>query len=46
MVWGVLEKVVQSNARIGLADRLEVHFDHVRMPACNVKRAQKTKGAH
>ena len=25
VVWGVLGKVIQSNARFGLADRLEVH---------------------
>jgi len=25
-------KVIQSNARFGLTDRLEVHLDHVRMP--------------
>ena len=31
----VLGKVDQSNARFGLADRLEVHLDHVRMPAGN-----------
>ena len=35
MVWGVLAKVIQSNARFGLTDRLEVHLDHVRMPAGN-----------
>ena len=34
--------VVQSNARFGLSDRLEVHLDHVRMPACNGR--EKTKG--
>ena len=27
VVWGVLGKVVQSNARFGLCDRLEVHLD-------------------
>ena len=43
MVWGVLGNVVQSNARFGLSDRLEVHLDHVRMPAGNGKRAEKTK---
>ena len=44
VVWGVLGKVVQSNARFGLSDRLEVHLDHVRKPAGNGKRAEKTKG--
>jgi len=43
VVWGVLGKVVQSNATFGLADRLEVHLDHVRMPAGNGKAAEKTK---
>jgi len=38
----VLGKVIQSNAKFGLADRLEVHLDHVRMPAGNG--AVKTKG--
>ena len=36
--------MIQNNARFGLSDRLEVHLDHVRMLACNVKRAEKTKG--
>ena len=44
VVWGVLGKVVQSNARFGLPHRLEVHLDHVRMTAGNGKRAEKTKG--
>jgi len=35
VVWGVLGKVVQSNARFGLFDRLEVHLDHVRVPVGN-----------
>ena len=42
VVWGVLGKVIQSNARFGLVDRLEVHLDHVRMPAGNG--GVKTKG--
>ena len=44
VVWGVLGKVIQSNARFELADRLEVHLYHARMPAGNGKRAEKTKG--
>jgi hypothetical protein len=44
VVCEVLEKFIQSNARFGLTDRLEVHLDHVRMPAGNGKRAEKTKG--
>ena len=41
-MWGVLGKVIQSNARFGLADRLEVHLDHVRILAGNGR--IKTKG--
>jgi len=37
----VLGKIVQNNARYGLSDRLEVHLDHVRMPAGNG--CEKTK---
>ena len=44
VVWGVLGKVIQSNAKFGLADRLEVHLGHVRMPAGNGRTAEKTKG--
>jgi len=43
VVWAVLGKVIQSNARFGLSDRLEVHLDHVRMPAGNGRMAEKTK---
>jgi hypothetical protein len=35
VVWEVLGKVVQSNARFGSTDRLEVHVAHVRMLAGN-----------
>jgi hypothetical protein len=35
VVSDVLGKVIQSNARFGLTDRLEVCPDHVRMPAGN-----------
>lgn len=44
VVWDVLRKVIQSNARFGLTDRLDEHLDHARMPAVNSKRAEKTKG--
>ena len=44
VLWGVLGKAVQSNARFGLSDRLEVHLDHVGMPVGNGKTAEKTKG--
>jgi hypothetical protein len=42
VVWSVLGKVIQSNARFALTDSLEVHLDHVRMPAGNDR--EKTKG--
>jgi len=41
-VWAVFGKVIQSNARFGLSDRLEMHLDHVRMPVGNGR--EKTKG--
>jgi hypothetical protein len=44
MVWDVLGKVVQSNARFTLCDRLEVHLDIVKMHASNGKMAEKAKG--
>ena len=46
VVWGVVRKVVQSNARFGLTDRLEVHLHHVRMPAVNSRMAEKMKGRY
>jgi hypothetical protein len=42
VVWCVLVKVIQSNARIVLNDRLKVHLEHVRMP--NGNGGVKTKG--
>jgi len=44
VVWDVLRKVIQSNARFCLTDRLEVHLDHVMTPVGNGKGAEKTKG--
>ena len=44
LIWGVLSKVIQNNARVGLTDRLEVHLDHIRIPIVNGKLAEKTKG--
>ena len=44
MVWSVLGKVIQTNASFAPTDRLEVHLDHVRMPAGNGKKSEKTKG--
>ena len=44
VVWDVLSKVVQSNARFGLIDSLEVHLDHVRNTAGNGRMSEKTKG--
>ena len=40
----MLGKVIQSNARFGLTDRLDVHLDHVRVPVGNSIAAEKTKG--
>jgi len=37
LILAVLSKVIQSNARFGLTDRLEVHLDHVRIPVGNGK---------
>jgi len=44
VVWGIFGKVFINNARFGLSERHEVHSAHVRMPAGNCKRSQKTKG--
>ena len=44
VVWGVLGKVVQTNARFGLSDRFEVHLEHVRINAGNSRTAENTKG--
>ena len=44
LIWAVLPKVIQSNARLVLNDHLEVHLDHVRIPVSNGKSAEKTKG--
>jgi len=41
VVWSVLGKVIQSNAKFALTDRLEVHLDHVRMPAGNGREKRK-----
>jgi len=43
VVLAVLGKVIQNNAKLGLNECLEVHLDHVMMPAGNGKRAEKTK---
>jgi len=42
LVWAILGKVIQSNARFGLSDCFEVHLEHVRMPAGNGR--VRTKG--
>jgi len=44
LVWNILYRVIQSNARFGLTDRLEVRLDKVRMPAGTGRMAEKTKG--
>jgi hypothetical protein len=47
VVWSVLGKVIQSNARFALTDRLEVHLDHVRMPAgITVRRLRRQRDGH
>ena len=35
MVLCVLVKVIQRNATFGMSDHLEMHLDHMRMPAGN-----------
>jgi len=42
LVWEFFSIVIQSNARFGFTDRLEVHLVHVRMPAVNG--LENTKG--
>jgi hypothetical protein len=44
VIWDVLGKVIQSNARFFLTDHLEGHLDNVSMPADNAKRVEKSKG--
>jgi len=34
LAWTVIGKVIQSNTRFGLRDRLEVHLEHVSKPGC------------
>ena len=46
VVCDVLGKLIQSNAIVGLTDRLEVHLDHVRLPNGNSKGGEKTRVAH
>jgi hypothetical protein len=43
MVWFVLGKVIQSNARFDLNERLEIQLDNVRVHAGNGKIAEKTR---
>ena len=42
LVGYIFSKVIQSNSRFVLTDRLEVHLDHVRMPTGNGR--EKPKG--
>jgi hypothetical protein len=42
VVWSVLGKVNQSNARFGLTDSLEVYLDHVMMPVGKSNGGDKT----
>ena len=46
VVWAVIGKVIHSNARFDLCDRLEVHLDHVGMPPGNGKSPKRRSGAH
>ena len=39
----MLENVVQSNARLGLSDKLKVQLDHISLPAGNGKTVTKKK---
>jgi len=41
VVWSVLGKVIHSNSRFALTDRLEVHLDHFRLPAVNGREKPK-----
>jgi len=41
--WDVVQKVIQSNARIALTYYLELHLDHVMMPLGNGRMPEKTK---
>jgi len=41
VIWSVLKKVIQSNARFALTDRLKVYLDHVRKSAANGKRLRR-----
>jgi hypothetical protein len=41
VVWCALGKVVQSNARFGLSDRIEIHLEHIRMPGGNGSEKRK-----
>ena len=43
VVWGILGNIVQSNATFSITDRLELHLDHIRMPAGKGKMPEKTK---
>ena len=42
LIWAVLSKVIQSNARFRLTDRLEVHLDHVRIYGGNAGDCRNT----
>ena len=46
LFWDKHSKVIQSNARFGLTDRLEVYLGHVRMPVVTVNRLRRRKGGH
>jgi hypothetical protein len=43
VVWDEIGKVIQSNARFGMTDRLEVRLDHDRMQTGNGKHTEKRR---
>jgi len=44
VVWCVLGKIIQSNARFALTGRLEVHLVHVTVPVA--KGRERQRGVH
>ena len=45
-IWALLSKVIQSNATFGLADRLEVHLDNVKIAVVTGNWLRRLKGGH
>lgn len=44
VVWSVMSKIIQSNARFLINDKITIHVDHVRMPLGNGRSFLKTNG--